>query len=90
LRFSLPFAIGTASIRRGKKHDPVRNSVYRTLRRFPILIRSVASKSSLNEFFVLLATSNARVAPVRIKAKADFAGGGIECGVSSLFDLLHI
>ena len=29
-RFPLPFAIGTASIIRGKKHDPVRNSVYRT------------------------------------------------------------
>ena len=32
-------AIGTASIRRGKKHDPVRNSVYRTLARFSLPIQ---------------------------------------------------
>ena len=38
LRFSLLFAIGTASIRRGKEHDPVHNPVYRNLRRLAITI----------------------------------------------------
>jgi hypothetical protein len=37
----------------------------------------------LNECFALLATANARVAPVLSK-QADFAAAGIECGVSNM------
>jgi hypothetical protein len=45
LRFSLLFAIGTASIRRGKEHDPVRNPVYRNLSTLQGTYASSASKT---------------------------------------------